>query len=824
MRNVFLVAAAAALAAGLSAGSALAEDAGVSVVSKPDTAQANPYYPGNRAPLEPRPFIRLPTGAVKPAGWVRKQLELQAAGFVGHLGEVSGMLNKHDNAWLKPDGKGGCFWEEVPYWLRGYTSMAFLLDDPAMIAEAKVWLEPSIVGQRASGYFGTEALAGDAKRAPDLMPHQNMLYAYRAYYDATGDKRVLDLMARFFHWELTLDDKMFFNGGWGAARNSDNMDVANWLYNRTGDAKLLELGAKLMRTGERWMNHIGGCHNVAYSQGFRKPGVFFQQNKDPKYLAQMESNYNDIYDVYGQVPGGMFGGDEFARPGHTDPRQAIETCGAVEMMFSCQILLRITGDLKWMDRCENIAYNTLPATMTADFRGLRYLTSPNQSNSDARSKAPTLANDGPMQVMNPRDHHCCQHNVGCAWPYFVESLYQATPDRGLAAMMYAPCAVTAQVGDGTKVTIEQRTTYPFEPRVELAVTAPASVAFPLYLRIPAWCRQPKLSLNGADLKLTAKGGDLVRLARTWAGGDKVVLDLPMPVTLTRWAKNANSVSVNRGPLTFSIKIGENYVRRKGGPADDKWPAFEITPATPWNYGLVLDGADPAAGVQVVQKPLPASGQPFTLEDAPVELKVRARKIPTWTENCFGVVDKLQPSPVKSDEPVETVTMVPMGCARLRMSALPAIGEGPDAKAWPKCPEPISSWSEDAGIIKTLTDPRDPKRSEDGGVGMFLMYGGSLFGSKQWIRMPFAEPRTVSRARTYWWTEHYDSGGVRMPASWRLLYKDGEEWKPVANAKGYGVEPDKYNEVTFEPVKTAELKMEIQFQPGRCGSLIRWRVE
>jgi hypothetical protein len=169
-------------------------------------------------------------------------------------------------------------------------------------------------------------------------------------------------------------------------------------------------------------------------------------------------------------------------------------------------------------------------------------------------------------------------------------------------------------------------------------------------------------------------------------------------------------------------------------------------------------------------------------------------------------------------------MVPMGCARLRMSALPTIGEGPDAKAWPKCPEPISSWSEDEGTIKTITDPRDPKRSEDGGVGMFLMYGSSLFGSKQWIRMPFAEPRTVSRARTYWWTEHYEHGGVRVPASWRLLYKDGEAWRPVANASAYGVEPDKYNEVTFDPVKTSELKMEIQFQPGRCGSLIRWRVE
>jgi hypothetical protein len=823
----WLISALACASYNASAAQAAAADprhANVRVVPGPDTSQANPYYPGNRPPLAPSPFIRLPTGAVNPTGWLRKQLELQAAGFIGHIGEVSGNLNKRDNAWLNPSGKGGGYWEEVPYWLRGYVSMAYLLDDAELIREAKLWLEPSLVGQRANGYFGTEALSGGGKNAPDLMPHQNMLYAYRSYYDATGDKRVLDLMQRYFHWELTLEDRLFFHGGWGAARNSDNMDMVYWLYNRTGDAKLLELGEKLMRTGERWMNRLGGCHNVAFSQGFRKPAVFYQQNKDPKYLAQTESNYNDIYDVYGQVPGGMFGGDEFARPGHTDPQQAIEACGAVEMMFSAQILLRITGDLKWMDRCENIAYNTLPATMTADFRGLRYLTSPNQSNSDARSKAPTLADDGPMQVMNPRDHHCCQHNVACAWPYFAESQYAATPDRGLAAMMYAPCTVTARVGDGTRVTIEQSTRYPFEEGVELRFSCPKPVAFPLYLRVPAWCAQPRVSINGQPVGIAAKGGDLLRIERTWGNGDKLSLELPMAVTATRWVKNKNGVSIQRGPLTYSVRIGENYVRQHPERKDDKWPAFEIVPTTPWNYGLMLDAANPAVGIEAVKKEFPADNQPFTPAAAPVELKVPAKRIPEWTENYFGVVDKLQASPINSSAPVETITMIPMGCARLRMSALPVIGEGPDAKAWVKCGEPISSWSEDEGILKTLTDPRDPRSSEDGSVGMFLMYGGSLFGSKQWIRMPFGQERTVSRAKTYWWTERHEHGGVRPPASWKLFYKSGDAWKPVTNPSGYGVAANQYNEVAFDPVRTTELKIEIQFQPGRCGSLIRWRVE
>jgi hypothetical protein len=795
----------------------------VAAVDRPDMSGTNPYYPGNRAPLLPSPYIRLPLGSVRPQGWLLKQLQLQADGFHGHLGEISSFLHKKDNAWLDPSGKGGCYWEEVPYWLRGYAATAFLLDDPKMVSEAKAWLEPSIIGQRASGYFGTEALSGLDGKAPDLMPHMNMMYAYRFYYEYSGDKRVLDLLSKFFKYELSLDDKMFFSGGWGVSRNSDNMDMVYWLYNLTGDPDLLKLGEKLMRTGQKWMDRIGGGHNVQICQGFRKPAVFYQQNKDTKYLEAADSNWTALYDQYGQVPGGMFGGDEFARPGYADPKQAIETCGAVEMMFSEQILFRITGDTKWMDRCENIAFNTFPATMTADYKALRYLTSPNQCNSDARSKAPSLTNDGEMQVMDPRSHRCCQHNVGVGWPHFIESLFQATPDRGLAAVMFSPCTVTARVGDGTKVTIEEVTKYPFEESIQFNITTGKGVGFPLYLRIPGWCANPSLKVNGMAQNVTVKGGQLISVKRVWQNGDRVTLDLPMNLKVARWEKNKNSVSVNRGPLTYSIKISEKYVRHGNQDPKGPWPAWAITPTTQWNYGLVVDARIPEKTIAVAKNGWPSDDQPFASESSPLELHASARLIPNWGENYWGTVDRLQPSPVKVDTKTETVTMIPMGACRLRMSALPVIGDGPDAHPWPKYQEPVSSFSEDVGILKTITNPAEPKSSKSG-EGCFLMYGASLGGTKQWIIMPFDKPRTVSKSRTYWMDEQYPSGGVRVPESIALFYKDGEEWRPVADAKGYGCERDKFNEATFAPVRTTAIKMEIQFQPTRCGGLMRWHVE
>ncbi len=134
----------------------------MAVVERPDVAATNPYYPGNKAPLLASPYIRLPLCTVKPQGWLLKQLQLQANGFHGHLGEISPFLTKKNNAWLDPAGKGDNFWEEVPYWLRGYAAAAFLLDDPKLVAEAKAWLEPSLAGQRPNGDVGLISQAGHA--------------------------------------------------------------------------------------------------------------------------------------------------------------------------------------------------------------------------------------------------------------------------------------------------------------------------------------------------------------------------------------------------------------------------------------------------------------------------------------------------------------------------------------------------------------------------------------------------------------------------------------------------------------------------------------
>src|SRR5471030_2981440 len=167
----------------------------------------------------------------------------------------------------------------------------------------------------------------------------------------------------------------------------------------------------------------------------------------------------------------------------------------VEMMLSAEELLNITGDPIWAERCEDVTFNSLPASMTSDLKALHYLTAPNMVRIDKGSKAPELENGGPMLLFNAYDHRCCQHNVSHGWPYYAEHLWLGTGKNGLAAALYAPCQVTSKVGNGAPVTIREDTDYPFDEIVVFRMKTHKPNSFPLTLRWPSWCAMPKLAIN-----------------------------------------------------------------------------------------------------------------------------------------------------------------------------------------------------------------------------------------------------------------------------------------------------------------------------------------
>ena len=356
----------------------------------------------------------------------------------------------------------------------------------------------------------------------------------------------------------------------------------------------MQLADKIHRCTANWelTDDLPNWHNVNITEGFREPATHFLQTHDASEEQASYADFNEVRKRYGQVPGGMFGGDENCRPGFSDPRQAVETCGMVEQMLSDELLMQITGDPIWADNCENVAFNSYAAATTPDLRALRYLTAPNMVVSDEKNHSPGLQNAGPFLMMNPFSSRCCQHNHSMGWPYFDKHLWLATPDDGLCAAVYSPSEVTARAGDGAQVRIEEDTHYPFDEQIRLTIHTDRAAKFPLYLRVPGWCEQAKVLLDGVRLDVAPGAGKYLRVDRPWRDGDVIVLNLPMKVSIQRWAANQDSASVDYGPLTFSLKIGERYERRDSAqtaigdsgwqPTADpsKWPAFDIFPTTP----------------------------------------------------------------------------------------------------------------------------------------------------------------------------------------------------------------------------------------------------
>jgi len=773
----------------------------------------------NRSPLAPSAFMKLPIGSITPKGWLRHQLELEANGMTGHLPEISKWCKFEGNAWAAADGKGDNGWEELPYWLKGFGDLGYVLKDERIIKEARKWIDGVLSSQEADGWFGPRGLKTSLQGKPDLWPHMVMLNVLQSFHEYTGDARVIPFMLKYHRWLNAQPGENFGNGYWPKIRFGDNIETAYWLYNRTGETWLLDLAKKIHENMAKWSTDVIDWHNVNISQGFREPGVYYEQARDEKFLHAAERNYRKVMDLYGQFPGGGFGGDENCRPGFTDPRQGFETCGIVEFMHSFEMLTKISGNPIWSDRCEELAFNSLPASLTPDWKGLHYLTCANQVQLDKNNHAPGIQNGGTMFSYSPfAVYRCCQHNVSHGWPYFAEELWLATPNRGLCASLYAASEVEAQVGEGSVVKISEETDYPFSDTISLKISTAKPARFPLYLRIPAWCEKPVLKINGKQEALKTKPHSYAVVERNWSDGDKVEIRLPMRIAARRWEKNHNAVSVDYGPLTFSLKIGEKWSRYNNNEA---WPEWEVLPTTAWNYGLELDSANPSASFKLIKKAEPLAANPFTPEGSPIELQVKARKIPDWTIDRLGLVGKLQDSPVKSEEPVETVSLIPMGAARLRISSFPVIGRGASANTWqPLQPVPVSaSHCFENDSVEAMIDGKVPASSHDASIPRFTWWDHR--GTAEWVQYEFGKPRKVSGVEVYWFDDA-GAGSCRTPQSWKLLYRVGEEWKPV-DASEFGTSLDSFNRVTFPAVEALGLRIETQLKQGFSAGILEWKI-
>ncbi|MGR3867100.1 RICIN domain-containing protein [Streptomyces graminifolii] len=618
-------------------------------------------------------FTRLRPGSITPRGWLAGQLRLQLAGLCGQYATRSHFLDLTTSGWAHPERDG---WEELPYWLRGYVPLAIATSDAAALDQARRWFDAVLATQQDDGFFGPRSLRTSLNGGPDFWPFLPLLQALRTYEEYTGDQRIVPFLVRFLRF-INAQGRGAFDSSWVSLRWGDGMDIAVWLYRRTGEAFLLDLVDKMHAWGADWTSSLPTPHNVNIAQGFREPAQYAQRSGSADLTLATYRTYDQVLGGYGQFPGGGIAGDENIRPGFGDPRQGFETCGVVEFMASHELLTRITGDPVWADRCEELAFNMLPAALDPDGRAVHYITSANSVDLDNAPKTQGQFQNGfAMQSYQPGvdQYRCCPHNYGMGWPYFSEELWLATPDGGLAAAMYAPSSVRATIAGGTEITVTEDTDYPFGETVTLTLSTPQPVSFPLLLRVPGWCAGPQLRVNGQPVP-AQDGPAFVRVQRTWKDGDQVTLTLPQRTAVRTWSTNRGAVSVTRGPLVYGLRIGEQYVRYAG---DDTFPEYEVHATTPWNYGLAPDST---FALSRADGPVPAN--PFTHDTIPLTLTAQARRIPEWIADDEKVVAPLQQSPARATGAVEHVTLVPMGAARLRITSFPTAS--PDGRPW--LPEP-----------------------------------------------------------------------------------------------------------------------------------------
>lgn len=458
-----------------------------------------------------------------------------------------------------------------------------------------------------------------------------------------------------------------------------------------------------------------------------------------------------------------------------------ETCAAYGNVVWNHRMFLLHGDSLYADVMERILYNGFADGVS--LKGDRfYYQNP-------------LKSFGDYERFDWINVPCCPPNVVRLTASLGSYIYAQSHDSVYVNLFVSSNAKIDLPGKNS-VALRQETSYPWKGDVAIHVEPERPEKFPLLVRIPGWAQnqvipgdlytyadtngeKPSISVNGKLLDLAMERG-YVRIERTWSRNDVVELNLPMPVrrvhASSQVQENQNMVALERGPIVFCAEWPDN-----NGHALNLILPDDAELKSEWRPDLL-------GGIPVINgtaQALHRGADEVSMEEHPHQLV--AIPYHAWANRGMGEMAVWLPRD-SSKAWVKPIAPTPI-------QAVNSSGGVP--KGW-------TGYNDQNSDIGALYDGKNPIRSADESYRYFKMR--PAVGERAWVEYAFSSPTTISSSQVYWFD---DRRFCRLPESWRILYKDGDEWKPVASAEPYVVTKDEFNIVKFNPVTTTAVRIEVE---------------